>query len=77
MSKFALKVDTLKVESFETATARGGERGTVFANGTGGYAGTCGNTCNGANTCNCPETAVETCGLYCGGPTVDTCDICA
>lgn len=76
MAKIKLQLDNLAVETFETGSTRGADKGTVVAHGSGSF--TCGgNTCNAGNTCNCPVTGDETCGLYCGPQTADTCDICA
>jgi hypothetical protein len=67
MKKLTLDVDALQVESFATETAARGRGGTVHAhNHTRGNHLTCGGTCDGGNTCNCPITAEVTCLEPCG-----------
>lgn len=81
MKKLTLDVDALQVESFATEAAGRGRRGTVYGrNHTRGGHFTCGGTCDGANTCDCPVTAdptcLEPCGTtLCGGDTADTCPV--
>lgn len=78
MRKMKLELEALSVESFETGRSRMEERGTVFGhNHTRGGHITCGGTCDGGNTCECPVTVdvtcLEPCGTtLCGGDSVDS-----
>ena len=87
MKKMTLKLESLAVESFATESEARGPRGTVQAhNHTRGGHPTCGNTCDGGNSCDCPITVDVTCLEPCGttlcGPEtsvtcpIDTVDVC-
>jgi hypothetical protein len=81
MNKLRLHVEDLSVESFATGEQRREGMGTVHAhNHTRGGHLTCGGTCNGGVTCDCPitvdETCLEPCGTtLCGPDTSVTCPI--
>ncbi len=66
MRKAKLSLDTLHVDTFETAAAGPGPRGTVHAHAT--FYGTCQLTCMdtcGGPTCDYPCQTADTCYLTC------------
>ncbi|HST61059.1 MAG TPA: hypothetical protein VLK84_20310 [Longimicrobium sp.] len=69
MRKAKLSLDTLHVDTFETAAASPGARGTVHAHATfyGTCQGTCVDTCGGP-TCDYPCQTANTCHLTCHDP---------
>ena len=70
--KLKLKVEELRVDTFETRRAPAAERGTVHA-----HEGTQPLNCfSGEWTCIPEASCVETCGMSCWGSCVNTYDCC-